>query len=561
MWRDSLRSLICKLKLHTFVGDGESLIIRLKIRKPVPARRWPAFASSAVLHCTSIAVIAICSVKPPMYVVTHTITPKYSVRFIHLQTPREYLTAASADVSHAAQETGKAAKLKKSKGTTGRKSGPVAPPAPLIARELRHFQLPPDIRKQPVTQTLVQMDLPPDLLLKQEIPLPTALLWNQTLPPPPTTRQFAAPPAEKAPATAQSLPAAPVLVAPNRETDVANVNVAAAPVNDAPHLTHRPTVASPVSNPGQEPAKAIPQIGLATSAQPSAANLIVLSNTPLHSTPIVVIPPANQIASSDRANAGPTAGDGGTANAPSASGQANSSQGAEELAATLAKGNAAKTSGANSKASDKVKGSAVMTRETASAGKGETPSPNNVVVAAGPSGKSTGEPMGTKMAPPAATPVPSIPGATRITQPKDGKYAVVVLGSAASSKYPESAGALSGKVVYSVYLRVGRRKNWILQYCLPKAGGQGSAIPVDAPWPFEMMRPDRWGSSDSDYIIVKGMLTSGGRFEQLAMVFPDDLETKELLLTSLRGWAFRPASRDGEPTAVEVLLIIPRETE
>jgi hypothetical protein len=84
---------------------------------------------------------------------------------------------------------------------------------------------------------------------------------------------------------------------------------------------------------------------------------------------------------------------------------------------------------------------------------------------------------------------------------------------------------------------------------------------VDAPWPFEMMRPDRWGSSDSDYIIVKGMLTSGCRFEQLAMVFPDDFETKDLLLTSLKGWAFRPASRDGEPTAVEVLLIIPRETE
>jgi hypothetical protein len=34
-----------------------------------------------------------------------------------------------------------------------------------------------------------------------------------------------------------------------------------------------------------------------------------------------------------------------------------------------------------------------------------------------------------------------------------------------------------------------------------------------------------------------------------------------LLLKSLKLWAFRPASRDGEPIAVEVLLIIPRETE
>jgi len=565
MQGDSLRSLICKIKLHTFVGDGESLIIKLKIRKPVPAHRWPAFAGSTMLHCASIAMMTVCSVRPPIYVVTRTITPKYSVRFIHLQTPSEYLTH---DASHPAQETGKSAKLERSKGTSGRrspgKSGPVAPLEPSIAREHRHFQLPPDIRKQPVTQTLVQMDLPPDLLLKQEIPLPTALLWNQTLPPPPTTRQFVAPPAEKTPAIAQSLPAAPVLMAPNRETDVANVNVAAAPVNDTPHLTHRATIASPVSNPGQEPAKTIPQIGLATSDQPSAANLIALSNTPLHSTPIVVLPPANQIAASDRANAGSTAGDGGPGNAPpasGASGHAISSQSAEELAAIQAKKNAAKASEANSKAPDNAKGNAAVTRESASTSKGETPSPKNAVVAAGPSGKSAGEPTGTKVAPPEAAPVPSIPGATRITQPKDGKFAVVVLGSAASSRYPESAGALSGKVVYSVYLRVGLRKNWILQYCLPKAVGQGSVIPVDAPWPFEMMRPDRWGSSDSDYIIVKGMLTSGGRFEQLAMVFPDDFETKDLLLTSLKGWAFRPASRDGEPTAVEVLLIIPRETE
>ncbi len=157
-------------------------------------------------------------------------------------------------------------------------------------------------------------------------------------------------------------------------------------------------------------------------------------------------------------------------------------------------------------------------------------------------------------------------GLTRINLPKDGKFGVVVLGSADSARYPESAGALGGKVVYTVYLKVGLRKSWILQYCLPKTSEKkipvkARATPLDAPWPFLIMRPDRWSDSDPTYIMVHGMLTEAGQFDQLAMVFPEELEKKDFLLHSLKLWAFRPASRDGEPTAVEVLLIIPREPE
>jgi hypothetical protein len=153
---------------------------------------------------------------------------------------------------------------------------------------------------------------------------------------------------------------------------------------------------------------------------------------------------------------------------------------------------------------------------------------------------------------------------TRITLPKDGKFGVVVTGASASTPYPESVGALSGKIVYTVYLKVGLRKSWILQYCLPKAvdgAKRGTATPLDAPWPFLILRPDRLTDSDPDYIVVHGMLTSAGQLEQLAMVFPAELDQRDLLLSSLRLWAFRPASRDGEPIGVEVLLIIPREAE
>jgi hypothetical protein len=62
----------------------------------------------------------------------------------------------------------------------------------------------------------------------------------------------------------------------------------------------------------------------------------------------------------------------------------------------------------------------------------------------------------------------AISGIIRISQPADGRFSVVVQGSPVSLRYPETAGVLGGNIVYTVYLRVGLRKNWILQFTLPK---------------------------------------------------------------------------------------------
>jgi hypothetical protein len=151
-------------------------------------------------------------------------------------------------------------------------------------------------------------------------------------------------------------------------------------------------------------------------------------------------------------------------------------------------------------------------------------------------------------------------GLTRITQPEDGKFGVVVTGSSASDLYPDSAGVLSGRVVYTVYVRVGLHKNWILQYCLPKGSEQGGAA-VDAPWPLLILRPDQFSALDFDYVLVHGIINSKGRFEQLALVYPNELSEQEKLLGALGQWNFRPASRDGQAVAVEALLVIPRQEE
>jgi len=110
------------------------------------------------------------------------------------------------------------------------------------------------------------------------------------------------------------------------------------------------------------------------------------------------------------------------------------------------------------------------------------------------------------------------------------------------------------------------RKNWILQYCLPGEVEQrflakGSATPLDAPWPYLMLRPDLEIGSSVDALMLRGMVNAEGHFEQLALVLPSEFPQKQLLLSSLKKWEFRPAKRDQQPIAVEVLLIIPGERE
>jgi len=76
-----------------------------------------------------------------------------------------------------------------------------------------------------------------------------------------------------------------------------------------------------------------------------------------------------------------------------------------------------------------------------------------------------------------------------------------------------------------------------------------------------VVRPDDLGAADRQYVMVRGILNSDGRFDKLALVFPGELGRKDVLLSSLKQWAFRPASRDGVPSEVEILLIIPSQAE
>jgi hypothetical protein len=438
---------------------------------PQRKKRSPAFAGSVFLHGALASLLAL---KPLAATVSEPtpgrITRKYSVVLLRFQPPpadREHLAALKHDTPRAESEQTLSANPE--------------------SNVRRRFELPPHVQVRPVKQTLVQLDVPPDVVLKQPIPLPTALLW--------TSSRFVAPPLNEIPRERVNLPTKPTLEPPNAEITVADLRVAAALLNELPQLPRPASTTSPVRSAGPQQANETPQTLSEFPSQTTVAvNVISLPENPVSSTTVVVVPPANQIA--------PSGG---------ASGQ----------------------------------------QETPPASTGPAPESEPRASASGLHDTSDDD---------------TLPGTTRITLPKDGKFSAVVLASAASSPYSESEGALSAKVIRTVYLQMGLRKSWILQYCLPNGAEQnnnvkGSTTSLEAPWPFLMIRPNELNNSDADYVVVHGIVTAEGRFDQLALVFPEDLAQKNLLMSSLKRWEFRPASQAEQNLAVEVLLIIPRESE
>jgi hypothetical protein len=477
-----------------------------------------AFFASVLLHCAGFTLVASIRISPGDE--RADFSPPYLVTLMHLPLPEEYRARPVSIPSPTKRAEQRQSGLPETppgparpEETAPPKSEVAAPPEPRVKPEPRRFQLPPRPKAKPVPQTVVLDTVLSETVLQVQDPLPTLLVWTPPKLRPPV-KQFSVPTPNKVPPAQQSLPAAPVLELPNREIVLGTVNLAPTLLNDSSRLVHIPTTSVPVSSAGRESAKESPQIARTTSDQPGA-NVISQPNAPQLLTPSVV-PPANQVAPEDRAGGGPEGARPPVAPG-SPAGPVNNVPGPPPAAGAAA--------------------------------------PN------GPAADRTG-PTGTPTSP-GGTGALRSPGGkfTVVVQPPDGKFAAVIQGSPDSLHYPESAGVLGGKIVYTVYLRVGLRKNWILQYTLPKdarAVTGTSGTPIEPPWPLLIMRPDEL-TARPIYIIVHGKITVAGAFDQLSLVFPHEFEKQDVLLKSLEQWKFRPALRDGEPAAIDVLLIIPRQ--
>lgn len=149
----------------------------------------------------------------------------------------------------------------------------------------------------------------------------------------------------------------------------------------------------------------------------------------------------------------------------------------------------------------------------------------------------------------------------QIALPKDGQFGAVIVGSALSEKYPETAELWAGRMAYTVYLHVGLSKSWILQYSIPRsedAEAGGYVNHIDAPWPYNIVRPNIPPDSiDADALMVHGYVNEAGHFEQLSIAFPPQFAQAQFVLAALQQWQFRPAMQNGQAARVEVLLVIP----
>jgi hypothetical protein len=367
----------------------------------------------------------------------------------------------------------------------------------------------------PAPQTLVQPDLPPNLLLPQETPVPLILMWS---PETNTARQIVLPPPqEKTVANVR-----PDLSPPNHELEPADLKISASAfVTDTP--VPLPSTTSPVVVRGPELVKQVPETASKPLGPPVPARVLSLSDLRLDRGTIA-LPLVNETAAV------------GASDAMAPAREVNTSQ----------EGNGNTASKQNGIGAGETPGN--------QAGQGA-----GADRAAGQDGVKDGRDTGASQAADAGS--GDQPTVTRIVMPKDGKFGVVVVGSSMAEQYPETVGLWGSRMAYTVYLHVGLAKSWILQYSLPQAADHGTTARIDAPWPYVMERPGLApGDLNGDAIMVHGFVNTSGRFEKLAIVFPVGFSQSKFVLGALEQWQFRAAMQNGLLTAVEVLLIIPADS-
>jgi hypothetical protein len=447
---------------------------------PPSSWRPSAFVTSIFLH--GVGMMLLYSSLKHMPKVVDTFSERYTVRILNLRRPAPKIQlAALKGIPHPV--------LKSTDHAVARGSG-----RPALQSGSRHLA-----QRIPAPQTLIQPDLPQNLLLPQEIPVPLAVMWStentqaQKLTPPP-------------PQEATNAAVRPSLDPPNHEPKLADIQISStaftselpwpAPSTSSPLTIRRPDAPDQAAQTSSQPV-----------TPPTPARVISLSDLLLQQG-AVPLPMIN------------------------------------ETSPTLAS-----DSLAPERPESHPQGTGDVASKQDGTGGGETSgNQGDALTAGGPPGQNgTGE-----------------SAVTRITLPKDGHFGVVVVGSSPAEEYPEAAGIWSDRLAYTVYLHVGLARSWILEYSLPRAveaAGAGIVARPDAPWPYVVVRPHLApGDTNGDAIMVHGLINTRGQFEQLAVVFPQQFVQSQFVLSALKQWQFRPATKNGELTPVEVLLIIPQES-
>lgn len=372
-------------------------------------------------------------------------------------------------------------------------------------------------------RTIVQPDIPDTPVVLKHTPLPSLLLWAAQTP---KVKLIAPPPVPKM----ANVNARPTLVRPTPQQNITDVPVSSTPFNTKMPLPQTGS-STPVQILGPDLAQRIPQTSSEISVESASGAVISISETHLVQGTIAV-PAVNQTAP-------------GSANGTLGSGKAGDSlqNGAGDPAshgtangASLSKGNTGNAAG--------PAGNQHGTNGAA----GNTGTANSGGANAGSNGQG------------------NEPSFTRISLPPNGQYGVVVVGgSGITDQYPETSELWGGRLIYSVYLKVGLAKSWILQYSLPSSADSAAPANVDhldAPWPYYVVRPSNGPANvNADALMIHGFIDAAGHFDGLTVEFPPGFRHAQLLLQALQQWKFRPAKHNGQAARVEVLLIVPEDED
>ena len=434
-----------------------------------------------------------------------------------------------------------------------------AVPDPLTAPSLpaREFRMPAVRAARAVPQTLVQMDLPPTVETHQQLRVPSIVMLAST-PHKLAPKPFIAPPQPK------NTMEVPSRVALEMRFPILDVRAGYAKTPDVlkdatPRLAAPVGAVAPVAG-NREPAEAKPAAATvtgSTAAEPS--NIISLPDRPIPAASAIVLPPLNQVAARDVASGATGVGDGagGSGPAPPHSGPGPTAASND-------------VSGSNHPASNSS-GASPGARTPAGAATGTDHAGSSASVAPGTGTKTgAGAPVNSAAvgavshaanAPASKTAA----GPTRLIRPQSGAYEVAIVQS--SGVVPGSNGMLKGKPVYSVYIPVGAGKEWILQYCLPEDDAHpaaqsqvvqlGNITPITAPYAYSIIGPAIQFRAGARYAFIHGFVNASGRFEHLVEASDQEIENIAAVLESLGQWEFRPATKDGVPAMVEILLCIP----
>jgi len=464
---------------------------------PPPSRRGPSgFLVSLAVHVVVMGSLYL-NLKHRVRVEDEAIVRRYTVRLLSLWRPEPQKRRPVEDRSTQVPQ-----------GAAGEIASGGPPSAPSLPQQPKD--------RIPAPQTLVQPDLPPNLLLQQETPIPLILMWSAESS---TARQIVLPPPqEKTVANVR-----PDLNPPNHELKPADLKISASAfVTDTPWPL--PSTTSPVVVRGPELVKQVPETTSKPLGRPVPARVLSLSDLRLERGTIA-LPLVNETAA----------------------------VGASDAMAPAREANVSREGNGNTAS----KQNGIGAGETAGNQAGHGAGSDSV---AGQEGTKAGPDIGGSQAADAGSgPQPTV---AHIVMPKHGNFGVVVVGSSMAEEYPETVGLWGSRMAYTVYLHVGLAKSWILQYSLPAAADNGTNARIDAPWPYVMERPGLApGDLNGDAIMVHGFVNTSGRFEKLAIVFPVDFAQAKFVLGALEQWQFRAAMQNGLMTVVEVLLIIPAEAE